>query len=98
MLDLDPAAHSVTRLLDGVTDDQLAGPTPCADSSVATLLDHVMGLSLAFTWAARKTTAAEGGSKGAGPGRAGPGRATAQHLDPDWRTLLPQRLSDLAHA
>ena len=93
MLDLDPAARSVTRLLDGVTDDQLAGPTPCADSSVATLLDHVMGLSLAFTWAARKTTAAEGGSKGAGPGR-----ATAQHLDPDWRTLLPQRLSDLAHA
>src|SRR5664279_1283124 len=93
MLDLDPAAHSVTRLLDGVTDDQLAGPTPCADSSLATLLDHVMGLSLAFTWAARKTTAAEGGSNGAGPGQ-----ATAQHLDPDWRTLLPRRLSDLAHA
>jgi hypothetical protein len=52
-----------------------------------------MGLSLAFTWAARKTTVTEGASE-----ESGPGLATAEHLDPDWRTLLPQRLRDLAEA
>jgi uncharacterized protein (TIGR03086 family) len=92
-LDLGPAAREVTRLLDGVTDDQLAGPTPCPDYPVAALLDHFMGLSLAFTWAARKTTAAEGGS-----GASGRVRPTAEHLDPAWRTLLPQRLGELAEA
>jgi uncharacterized protein (TIGR03086 family) len=93
MLDLDPAAREVARLLDGVTDDQLAGPTPCPDYPVAALLDHFMGLSLAFTWAARKTTAAEGGS-----GASGRGRPTAEHLDPDWRTVLPKRLGELVEA
>lgn len=93
MLDLDPAASEMIRLLGGVADDQLAGPTPCADISVGALLDHLMGLSLAFTWAARKTTAAEAGS-----GDSGAGRATAEHLDPDWRTVLPRRLGELVRA
>jgi uncharacterized protein (TIGR03086 family) len=93
MIDLEPAAREVTRLLDGVTEDQLAGPTPCPDYSVAALLDHLMGLSLAFTWAARKTTATEGGND-----QSGPGLATAEHLDPQWRTLLPRRLGELAEA
>jgi uncharacterized protein (TIGR03086 family) len=93
MLDLDPAAREVARLLDGVTEDRLAGPTPCPRYPVAALLDHFMGLSLAFTWAARKTTATEGGS-----GESGPGHPTAEHLDPAWRTLLPQRLAALAEA
>jgi uncharacterized protein (TIGR03086 family) len=93
MIDLDPAAREVARLLDGVTEDQLAGPTPCPDYPVAALLDHLMGLSLAFTWAACKTTATEGGS-----GESGPGLATAEHLDPEWRTLLPRRLGELAEA
>jgi len=88
MLDLHPAAREVTRLLDGVTDDHLAGPTPCADISVAALLDHLMGLSLAFTWGARKT--AEADSPAAPP--------AAEHLEPHWRTILPQRLSELAEA
>jgi len=93
VLDLEPAAREVARLLDGVTDDQLADPTPCVDTRVAALLDHLMGLSLAFTWAARKTTATEGGG-----GNSGPGQATVEHLDPGWRTLLPSRLSELAEA
>lgn len=92
MLDLTPAAREVTRLLDGVADDQLADPTPCADTSVAALLDHLMGLSLAFTWAARKTTQGEGDTNPSG------GPAGAEHLDPDWRTQLPRRLSELAEA
>jgi hypothetical protein len=61
IIDLEPAAREVTRLLDGVRDDQLADPTPCTGSEVATMLDHFMGLAAAFTWAARKI-APPGGS------------------------------------
>ena len=92
MLDLAPAAREVARLLGRVADDQLAAPTPCADTPVAALLDHLMGLSLAFTWAARKTTAEDGSD------RSGPATATAEHLDPDWRTQLPRRLLELVEA
>ena len=67
LLDLDPAAREVVRLLDGVDDDHLAGPTPCADTPVAALLDHLLGLSLAFTWAANKTTPPRDGAP-IGPG------------------------------
>jgi uncharacterized protein (TIGR03086 family) len=92
MLDLEPAAREVVRLLEGITDDRLADPTPCADRSVAALLDHLMGLSLAFTWAAHKTTTTEGGAN------PGPGEASAEHLDPGWRTILPRRLFELVEA
>jgi uncharacterized protein (TIGR03086 family) len=90
-LDLGPPAREVIGLLDGVADDRLGDPTPCADTSVAGLLDHLMGLSLAFTWAARKTTAAEN-LGGADP------QSAAQQLDPGWRTELPRRLDDLVAA
>ncbi|MFL6129463.1 MAG: TIGR03086 family metal-binding protein [Mycobacteriales bacterium] len=89
MLDLDPATRELARLLDGVPDDGLAGPTPCAGTPVAQLLDHLMGLSLAFTLAARKTPPA-GGSQ--------PPSSSADHLDPQWRTVLPRRLEELAAA
>jgi uncharacterized protein (TIGR03086 family) len=92
MLDLEPAAREVVRLLEGITDDRLADPTRCADRSVAALLDHLMGLSLAFTWAAHKTTTTEGGAN------PGPGEASAEHLDPGWRTILPRRLLELVEA
>ena len=91
--DHEPAATAVTRLLDGITDGQLSGPTPCTDTSVAALLDHLLGLSLAFTWAARKSTAVE-----AGDNPPGPGTVKAENLDPDWRSQLPKRLQDLAEA
>ncbi len=93
MIDLGPAAREVTRLLDGVTEDRMAGPTPCPDYPIAALLDHLMGLSLAFTWAARKTTPTDDGSD-----ESGPGQATAEHLHPQWRTLLPARLDELVQA
>jgi uncharacterized protein (TIGR03086 family) len=91
MLDLAPAAREVTRLLDGVTDERLADPTPCTDCPVAALLDHFMGLSLAFTHAARKSAATSGTPSG-------PGLAVAEHLDPTWRDILPQRLAELVEA
>jgi uncharacterized protein (TIGR03086 family) len=91
MLDLGPATHEVIRVVKGVTDDQLTAPTPCAGTPVGALLDHLMRLSRAFTSAARKTTAAEGTG---GP----PPPASAENLDPDWRSSLPRRLADLAEA
>jgi len=91
MLDLDPAAREVVRLLDGVTDDRLADPTP-ADIPVAALLDHLVGLATAFAWAAHKTTDDHVA------GDAGPPTPTADHLDPDWRTVLPRQLDELVEA
>lgn len=88
MLDLGPAAREVIGLLDGVTDAQLARPTPCAGTSVAKMLDHLMGLSLAFTQAARKTN----------EGASAPPEPSADGLDPEWRTVLPQRLNELVQA
>jgi uncharacterized protein (TIGR03086 family) len=93
MIDLGPATDEVARLLDGVTDDRLKDPTPCPEYSVGALLDHIMGLALAFTWAARKTTGAA-----AADSESGAGLATAEHLDPDWRAVLPERLRELAAA
>jgi uncharacterized protein (TIGR03086 family) len=91
--DHEPAAAAVTRLLDGIADEQLSDPTPSPGTSVATLLDHLMGLSLAFTWAARKSTTIE-----AGDNPPGPGNASAANLDPEWRSELPKRLQDLVAA
>ncbi|MFI0410531.1 TIGR03086 family metal-binding protein [Actinomadura sp. 3N508] len=88
MLDLTAAAHRMTGLLAGVRDYQLTAPTP-ADMSLGTLLDHVNGLSLAFTWAARKEFPD-------GPSR--PPSSDASNLPPDWRARIPERLDALAAA
>jgi len=87
-LDLEPAARRVAGLLDGISDDQLDAPTPCADTSVAALLDHFVMLTAAFRDAARKV-----------PGRDDPPpQASAEHLDPQWRTVLPSQLDELVAA
>jgi uncharacterized protein (TIGR03086 family) len=90
VIDLDTAAREVIRLLDGVSDDQLTDPTPSEGTSVAALLDHLMGLSLAFTDAARKATTE--------PGTSPAPSASADDLDPRWRTALPSRLRQLVEA
>ena len=41
-LDLGPQAAEVARVVAGIRDDQLGDPTPCADTPVAGLLDHVL--------------------------------------------------------
>ena len=75
-------------IVSGVRDEQLGGPTPCTEASLGDLLDHVDGLSLAFTAAARRT-ALEGAQ---GPS------ADASRLGPDWRSRIPSRLAELAAA
>ena len=77
MHDLGPAAHEMTRLVDGVRDDQLGDPTPCPGYALGDLLQHVRGLAEAFTLAARKEQPA-GGSKP-------PPQGDASLLPDDWR-------------
>lgn len=54
MLDLGPPARQMANLLDRVADGQLTAPTPCDEYTLGDLIDHVGGLSQAFTAAARK--------------------------------------------
>lgn len=54
MLNIDPAIQDMSRLVRETPDDALDRPTPCPDMTVAALLDHIGGLTLAFTMAARK--------------------------------------------
>ena len=84
--DLEPAAHRVVALLDGVPDTALDAPTPCANTPVAGLLDHLMGLAEGLRASAAKE-----------PDQGGP-QAAAANLDPDWRTVLPKRLDALVAA
>ena len=85
-LDLAPQAAEVARVVAGVRDDQLADPTPCADTPVAGLLDHLMGLTLAFRRAAEKERLPGGPS------------ASADALADDWRERLPRQLDELVAA
>ncbi|RKS79557.1 uncharacterized protein (TIGR03086 family) [Actinomadura pelletieri DSM 43383] len=89
MPDLAPAARRMAALLAGVRDYQLTAPTPCADTSLGALLDHLNGLIMAFTWAATKDFP---------PGAARPPSADASLLPPDWRARMPERLDELAAA
>jgi len=90
-LDFDPPVRELRGLLLGVDDEELAWPTPCPDWNVAALLDHLMGLSWAFTQAARKRTDAPGTD---GP----PPQPSAQHLSRHWRSRLPMLLEEFASA
>src|SRR5688572_20171843 len=85
-LQLGPAGDEVARVVAGIRDDQLGGPTPCEGTSVAGLLDHLVGLTEAFRCAAEKTPL--------------PGQASASRdaLVSDWRRRLPQQLPALAEA
>jgi uncharacterized protein (TIGR03086 family) len=89
MLDLEPATELVKELLSGVSDDDLVRPTPCEAMDVATLLDHLHGLAIAFRDAGTKQIP-EGGSQAPEP--------SADGLPTDWRTQLPARLDELALA
>src|SRR3954467_7725696 len=85
-LDLTPQTANVARLVAGVRDDQLADPTPCEGTSVAGMLDHLVGLTVAFAMGARKEPVS------------GSPRAAADQLPPDWRDRLPLQLAELAQA
>jgi uncharacterized protein (TIGR03086 family) len=89
MFDLGPAAEQMTRILGGLHDGQLAQPTPCPEYSIGDLVDHVAGLSVAFTAAATKQAIPEADRTPS---------ADASRLDPAWREVIPSWLTTLAGA
>ncbi len=88
-IDLTPAAQRLAGLVAAVRDDQLGDPTPSGHYLVGDLVDHIGGLALAFTLAARKED---------GPGTGGAPEGDAANLTDDWRTRIPTDLATLAEA
>ncbi|MBB3086633.1 TIGR03086 family metal-binding protein [Geodermatophilus sabuli] len=85
-IDLGPQAEVLKRVVAGVRDEQLGHPTPCAEASVATLLDHVAGLAVGLRLSAEKTPDPS------------PPQPSADHLPPQWRTVIPAELDALVAA
>ena len=88
-LDLGPQTAVLARLAEGVTDGQLADPTPCPEYAVRNLLGHLVGLSVAFRDAGRKDL---GATTDTSPDSALP------DIGPGWREELPKVLAELAEA
>lgn len=86
-VNLTPAAGRLAGLISGVSDDQLAGPTPCPAYTLGDLIDHVGGLALAFNAA---------GQKEFGPYTEGTPSGDATRLGSDWRIRIPRDLGTLA--
>jgi uncharacterized protein (TIGR03086 family) len=76
-------------LVSGVPDNMLSAPTPCPGYRLGDLVDHVGGLALAFTQAAKKDT---GDATSQAPS------GDASRLGDDWRTRIPRDLEALAQA
>src|SRR5215813_5080814 len=88
-VDLGPAASRLAELVTSVGDDQLGAPTPCPRYTLGDLIEHVGGLTLAFTAAATK---AGGGYAEQQPS------GDASRLPQDCRTRIPRDLDALAQA
>ena len=87
--DLAPTAALVAQVVRAVTAEDLERPTPCPGTSVAAMLDHLSGLSLAFAAAGRHQPV---------PGGDRPPVADAARLDPAFRDTLPEQLHELGDA
>src|SRR5687768_11678075 len=92
MIDLRPAARQLADLVAAVRDDQLDAPTPCPAYTLGDLVEHVGGLALAFTSAARKSWPGEADAGGAPPA------GDASRLADDWRTSIPRDVVAMGEA
>lgn len=88
-LDLGPATTTMRALVASVTDEQLSLPTPCTEYTVGDLVEHVGGLAIAFTGAARKQAV---------PGADQGGSGDASRLEAGWRDRIDADLAELAVA
>lgn len=88
-LDLGPATSTLADLVASVGDEQLTLRTPCTEYSVGDLVDHVGGLAVAFTGAARKQPV---------PGSEQGGSGDASRLEAGWRDRIAADLVELAEA
>jgi uncharacterized protein (TIGR03086 family) len=89
VLDLGPAADQMAAIVLNIRDEQLAEPTPCDQTTVADMLTHVHGLSIAFRDAAAKIS---------GPTTSSPASADGRELPRDWRYSIQARLAELTEA
>lgn len=89
MIDLKSATARVAEIVGGVRDDQLDDPTPCVDTSVRELLNHLLGLTVAFRDAAGKVD---------GPTTSTPPAKVSAALPDDWRERLRTQLDEVAQA
>lgn len=88
-VDLEPVTTRMADLIGGISDAELDRATPCPAYTLGDLVEHVGGLSLAFTAAATKTF---GGASAQGPS------GDASRLGDDWRRRIPRDLAALADA
>ena len=89
LIDLEPATRRMAALVSRIPEELLDGPTPCPAYTLGDLLDHVGGLTLAFTAAATKAFGEAGSQAPSGD---------ASRLGNDWRTRIPRDLAALAEA
>jgi uncharacterized protein (TIGR03086 family) len=87
LVDFGPATATMAQVLAGIDDRHLTGGTPCPAYTVADVVDHVAGLTVAFTAAARKDPVAGHGPSGDGA-----------QLQPGWRERITADLDVLAEA
>ncbi|UDY35081.1 TIGR03086 family metal-binding protein [Dermatobacter hominis] len=89
MIDLRPAVDRMVDVVSSVADDQLALPTPCPDSSVGDLVDHVGTFAVRFREAAEKDV---------GDRSTPPPPPDGARLEPGWRARVADDLRALADA
>lgn len=89
MLDLTPATALTAQVVAAVTDEQLDDPTPSPGITVQMLVQHLLGLSVAFRDAAAKIQ---------GPTTQTPPAPVHDPLPAGWRELAGARLDELARA
>ncbi len=89
MIDPTPTTDRTRAVAAAVRDDQLDATTPMPGTSVRELLNHLLGLTVAFRDAARKID---------GPTTSTPPAKVTDPLPDDWRALLDAQLIELAEA
>ncbi|MEU8896610.1 TIGR03086 family metal-binding protein [Nocardia sp. NPDC048505] len=89
VFDFESAASALAAVVAAIGDDQLAAPTPMADTSVRDLLVHVVGLTEAFRQAATKEAVGRSAAPAIGPDA---------ELVADWRERIPAQLKALVQA
>ena len=87
-IDFGPATQALTGLVRGTRNDQLGNKTPCPAYTVADLLDHIGGLTVAFRAAATKEPV-PGGGNASGDG---------SRLEDGFRDRITDDLAALAEA
>lgn len=87
---LESAGTRLLTVVDGVRDDQLDAPTPCEGLTVGQLLQHLTGMCLAFTAAARKEATPQADTD--------PSAGDWPPAQPGWRETLHERVPALVEA